>query len=324
MIQRDSHGDLSFVIPTYNRSNLLPTCLEALDREYRAGCVFEVVLVDDGSTDGTVELVRGLRSQFAMQVEVLQQQNRGPAAARNRGVEAAQGELVVFMGDDIIVQPGYVRAMRSEYDSGSSSPRGVLGHTRYSPDSIPTPFGRWLDSGVGLQFAYRRAKPGEPLHFTLFYSSNLLVPRVYIIEAGGFNPAFRHAAYEDTELGYRLTRSGFQLYYAPNATAIHVHPASVRAFASRMAISAGGFKDLQSVNPQLFETLRPRVDIAGSLPEPARSLFLRAGSPRVVDTLDAIDRRSSWPLPGIVYHSVMKAVVSRELRNPPSRAAIAS
>lgn len=306
--------NVSFVIPTHNRTSMLMTSLRALSRECQGSVPFEVIVVDDGSTDSTARDVEALRRELSMPVELLQQSSCGPAVARNRGVEAAQSELIVFLGDDIIVQPGYVSALCEEYERLCGVSHGVLGHTSYSNDSIPTPFGRWLDAKSSLQFAYHLARVGDPLDFRLFYTSNVLVPRAALIEAGAFNPAFKYAAYEDTELSYRLSRNGFELYYCPAARALHVHPVSVPAFTARTRMTAHGMVDLARENPELFALLGLPDYPGARRSRPLGQVTRYLGHPAALRLLDCVDRRSSFPLPGIVYRVAMQAVFVGELR----------
>lgn len=305
---------LSFVIPTYNRSSILATCLRALSREYEQSLAFEAIVVDDGSTDTTVRDVQTLLPELPMPTRLLRQSNRGPAFARNRGIEAAETELIVFLGDDIIVLPGYVNALWDEYQRHPGSSRGILGHTSYSRESIPTPFGRWLDSGVPLQFAYRLARVDVPLDFRLFYTSNLLVPRDAVIEAGGFNTGFTRAAYEDTDLGYRLTRNGFKLYYCPAARALHVHPASLAAFAGRMKMTARGLFDLARENPELFNLLGSPLNQSSLRGRILARIAEGLGHPVAIQLLDHVDHAREWPLPGAAYRLAMRGAFAREFR----------
>src|SRR5215470_9827202 len=95
---------VSIVVPTYNRRASLQRLLEALVHQTYARSDFEVIVVDDGSTDGTVEFAR--TTDFGYQVRVIEQEHSGPAAARNRGVTEAHGELIVFLDDDVVPVDG--------------------------------------------------------------------------------------------------------------------------------------------------------------------------------------------------------------------------
>src|SRR5689334_5698711 len=119
---------VSFVIPTYNRAAVLVECLQALDRQRESGIPFDVIVVDDGSSDGTAAALASLQPTLGVAVQGLRQENQGPAVARNRGVAQARGELIVFLGDDIIVEPGYLAHLCAAYEACPGALRGVLGH----------------------------------------------------------------------------------------------------------------------------------------------------------------------------------------------------
>src|SRR5205085_4286409 len=97
----------SIVIPTFNRAALIGDCLDALGRQQSAPLPFEIVVVDDGSTDGTELEVRKRQAKLGVTVRYFRQMNAGPGVARNNGVKVSSGELIVFLGDDIIVYPDY-------------------------------------------------------------------------------------------------------------------------------------------------------------------------------------------------------------------------
>src|SRR6185503_19644585 len=99
---------VSVVIPTYNRKAQLVECLAALERQTVLPQEFEVVIVDDGSTDGTEAALR--ERTFPFQLQYHRQSNQGPGTARNFGIAVAQGELVLFIGDDIFADPRLLEA----------------------------------------------------------------------------------------------------------------------------------------------------------------------------------------------------------------------
>ena len=304
---------VSFVIPTFNRKAILVECLEALERERTAGVPFEVIVIDDGSTDSTLDEIRDVQSRLSVSLQVVHQQNRGPAAARNLGIKAASGELIVFLGDDIIVEPGYLTNLIQAYQAHPGEIRGVLGHTRYHSDSIPTPFGRWLDQKSGFQFAYQDAQTITPLDFSLFYTSNVLVPRDILLEVEGFNEGLRYAAFEDTELGFRLAQRGLKLYYCPSARAVHVHPVSLGSVAARMAMIARAALELRSLNPVLFYQLYPRAQSRFAHP----SLMLRVVrwffAEVMLVPLKFIDGTLRWAVPGSLYRRTLYCAQTRKI-----------
>src|SRR5262245_50520479 len=99
---------LSVVIPTYNRCDSLYVTLEALGEQTISVDQFEVLVVSDGSTDGTDEMVRRLSRESRYHLKLLTQTNTGPSAARNQGVRKSCGEVIVFLDDDVEPTPQFL------------------------------------------------------------------------------------------------------------------------------------------------------------------------------------------------------------------------
>lgn len=100
--------EISVVVPTYNRCRIVTRTVEALFAQSASGAEYEVIVVDDGSTDGTADALRQLRP--ACRFRVIAQENRGPSAARNAGYRASEANLVLFLDDDMLADPGLVAA----------------------------------------------------------------------------------------------------------------------------------------------------------------------------------------------------------------------
>jgi GT2 family glycosyltransferase len=232
---------LSVIIPTYNRGAALGQCLEALAAacdEHTAGHL-EVIVVDDGSTDGSRQRVESRATDYPVPLHYLWQENQGPAAARNLGVRHAHGDVTWFIGDDVFVQPETVRVHLDIHSQAAAGhPIGVLGPVTWHPSLTVTPFMRWWER-------YRFKYPPEyldPVPFWYFYTCNVSVGRDLFLECGGFDEEFPYAAYEDTELAYRLYHRGMRIVYAPEALAYHHHPTDL-ASASRQIEALGGSYD---------------------------------------------------------------------------------
>jgi len=303
---------LSFVIPTHNRASILVQCLRALNVQDDPPVKYEVVVVDDGSSDDTQAVVQAVLPTLSIPGRLLRQENAGPAAARNQGVAAASGGLIGFLGDDIVVEHSYVRNLYHAYVQHHDELHGELGHTRYREDCIPTPFGRWLDADSGFQFEYREVKEGVPLAFDQFYTSNVLLSRAAFERAGGFDVRLRHAAYEDTDLGNRLAGLGFVLYFCPDARAVHVHDVSLQATRTRMRMVAQALDDLRQINPELFQTLYPEADAIFGHPSAARRAVRWLFSGPVAQVVEMLDRRG-MTLPGDIYARILRSSFSREV-----------
>ncbi len=231
--------DWSVVIPTFNRLPALREVLEALRGQ--EGPRFEVIVVNDGSSDGAAawldELAAGSDAD-GTGLRVLHQPNRGPAVARNRGVSAARGRWVAFLGDDTVPAPGWlathVRAQEGELAREIRSAGGcvgVIGRTDWHSRMRRTPFLDYINEH-GLQFGFALIEDEDNVPFNFFYTSNLSVDRE-AMASEPFDPAFPYAAWEDVEAGYRLAARGLRLLYRPAARVAHDHPTDLARFAQR-------------------------------------------------------------------------------------------
>lgn len=221
---------VSVVIPTFERLDVLPEVLAALAAQAGAP-PFEVVVVDDGSGDGTAAYLAGWRG--GLDLRVLRQDNRGPAAARNAGVAAAGGELVAFLGDDTVPAPGWLAAHLAAHRARAArGPLAVIGYTGWHPRMRLTPFLRYINEH-GLQFGYALIDDPEHVPFNFFYTSNVSLPRELLLREP-FDLGFPYAAWEDIELSYRLfRRCGMEIVYEPGARVDHLHPTDFDRFTRR-------------------------------------------------------------------------------------------
>ncbi|MEM7583429.1 MAG: glycosyltransferase family 2 protein [Acidobacteriota bacterium] len=255
--------EISVVIPTYNRMDVLPEVLAALAAQEDAPS-FEVIVVDDGSSDGTSEWLA--RQSFSVPVEVISQQNQGPAAARNRGVQTASGGRVAFLGDDTVPSRGWLathhRASRSLADRDRVA---ILGYTGWHPRMRLNPFLEYINE-YGLQFGYALIDEPDAVPFNFFYTSNISLPRELLLREP-FDLRFPYAAWEDTELSYRLFKHGMRLIYEAEATVAHDHPTTVKRFTQRQ--EKAGYSAV--VFYQLHAELGPFLGLAPEGPPPLPS-----------------------------------------------------
>jgi GT2 family glycosyltransferase len=213
---------ISVVVPTFNRRASLTRLLGALAAQTYAASAFEVVVVDDGSTDGTVETLQSLRPAYRLRL--VEQPHRGPAAARNLGVEHAAGALIVFLDDDVVPLPGLLTAhANSQRDQTNTVVIGPMS----PPRDWPRPaWIRWEEDK--LQEQYRALVAGTyACTARQFYTANVSLRRAQFLAAGGFDIRFQRA--EDVELGYRLARRGARFVFDPTADVLHY---AARTFAS--------------------------------------------------------------------------------------------
>ncbi len=239
----------SIVIPTFNRLEQLQSVIVAIRRQLRpTGTDLEVVVVDDGSSDGTSDW---LESQIESQgFRVIHQSNAGPARARNRGVEAASGDLILFLGDDTVPQPGWLAAHLEEHRLfGSPGPLAVLGYTSFSDDT-ESPFLRFINE-YGAQFGYLLIEDPRAVPFNFFYTSNISLPRSELLRLGGFREDFPAAAWEDIEFAYRAVEEGLKIHYQPQARTLHRHCIRPRTFCRRQRTSGRSAAIFAKLHPEL-------------------------------------------------------------------------
>ncbi len=220
--------ELSVVTPTFNRQARLGRTLAALERQTIPADRFEVVVVNDGSTDGTAAWLGQQRPSF--QLRCITTENGGPARARNTGIEAASGELVVFVDDDVEPQATlleeHLRSHRDESDVVVMGP--LLSLPRYSQ-----PWVAWEQANLEKQYAAMARGDWAP-SFRQFWTGNASVARRHLLAAGLFDPSYLRA--EDIELGIRLGKLGLSFRFNPKAGGYHYAERSLasweHAFAS--------------------------------------------------------------------------------------------
>jgi len=204
--------ELSVVIATHNRRQMLRRCLDALAAQTADPATFEVLVADDGSDDGSAEMVETLRMPFALRVLRLEQ--GGKSAALNAAIAADPAPLCLFIDDDVVASPELVAAHLSAH---REDPR-TLG---IGPLTQPPAKSRdWFPHAHAAAWNERYAElAGKRLDWTECYGGNFSAPLAALREVGGF--AVDLPAIEDIELGYRLAAAGCVPRYLPTAAATH-------------------------------------------------------------------------------------------------------
>jgi len=239
----------SIVVPTFNRLGDLQRVVRSVRDQVRGlSMQGEIVVVDDGSTDGTAAWLDATAAELG--ATVLHQDNAGPATARNRGVAAANGEIVLFLGDDTVPQPGWLlEHLDAQRIHGAAGPVAVLGYTAFPPEA-DSPFLRWINE-FGAQFGYALVEDPTRVPFNFFYTSNVSLPRRFFAELGGFREDFPAAAWEDIEFAYRAVDRGLRLRYVPRARTIHHHRVRVSSFCARQRTSGHSAAIFSGLHPEL-------------------------------------------------------------------------
>jgi peptidoglycan/xylan/chitin deacetylase (PgdA/CDA1 family)/GT2 family glycosyltransferase len=202
---------LSIVIATYNRIQHLQTCLEALARQTQAAGDFEVVVVVDGSTDGTSEMLGRIQAPYFLRT--FWQENAGQATALNRGIQEAIGRYCLFLDDDIVPDPQLVseHLHLQERNPGAV----VAGQLTLSLHPKTDWYARAFAHGWREHYDNLNCDPAL-LTWEDCYSGNMSAPRDALLACGGF--ALNLTRGYDVDLAYRLEKHGCSLIYASNAS----------------------------------------------------------------------------------------------------------
>ena len=226
---------LSVVIPTRDRCATLVRTLDRVLAQQPPPEGFEVVVADNGSRDGTLDALAELERAHAGRLRAVREPAPGPAAARNAGVAASRGEVIMFLGDDtepatddLLIRHAELHAARPEAEYA------ILGRVVWDHREPITPLMRWLDTGP--QFAYELSQHGPVDPAGFFYTAQVSLKRSIFDAVGGFDTRFPYAAVEDMEIGMRLRGRGLELEYRPELVVLHSHPTTLERWQERMRL----------------------------------------------------------------------------------------
>jgi glycosyltransferase involved in cell wall biosynthesis len=207
---------ISVIVPAYNAAHTLGACLDALQHQTAPAPSYEIIVVDDGSTDetGTVAEAAG--------VQLLRQVHRGPAAARNLGVSAARGGIIMFTDADCAPAPDWVEQMhRSMSGAGVSGAKGAY-RTRQR---------EIIARLAQIEFEERYALLEKQPYIDFFDAHALALDKAAFDASGGFDPFFPVPNNEDVDLAYRFSEKGYRVVFNRAAVVYHRHASSWRKYA---------------------------------------------------------------------------------------------
>ncbi|MBI5740229.1 MAG: glycosyltransferase [Nitrospirae bacterium] len=207
----------SVIVPAYNAQKTINACLHSLVNQSIPGDMYEVIVVDDGSTDETPDIIG--RSP----VKCIRQTNRGPAAARNRGAQEAQGEIILFTDADCVPQKDWLEEMvKPLKNTGVAAVKGAY---RTGQRSLTARFAQ-----VEFEERFEMLKRAVSIDMVDTYSAAFR--KSVFLSLGGFDPSFPVANNEDTDLSYRLSLEGHKMVFNPDAIVYHLnHPDSIKRYA---------------------------------------------------------------------------------------------
>lgn len=255
----------SIVIPVYNGFALTLDCLGAI-AEHPPAATFEVIVVDDGSSD---ETVTALPQIIGVRYRV-RRENGGFIATCNDGAAQARGEYLVFLNNDTVPQPGWLDAMLATFDAHADV--GLVGAQLLYPDGrLQEAGGVVFSDGSGWNYG-KFESPDDPRFAYLRdcdYASGaaIALPRTLFAQIGEFDTRYAPAYYEDTDLAFAVRAAGKRVVYQPAARVVHVEGATAGTDPN------AGMKAYQVRNREIFAEHRCQALTqqlpASTIPTPA-------------------------------------------------------
>jgi len=236
------------IMPTYNRKEKLNEAINSIlcqtydDR-------YEFIIVDDGSDDGTEDLVKNIQKSTNIELKYLKQKHAGPAKARNLGIKNSAGDLILFLGDDMIADKNLIREHVSFHKNRPKI--ACLGFTKLRPNLMSIPLMRYtFEKCYGPQIDPDNIQYNlQNLPFVFFMTANISVPKEYILQTGMFDEDFNCACIEDIELGYRLQSTGLRITFNKNAVAYHNHTLTLEEFCELCRLRGKNLHILKKKHP---------------------------------------------------------------------------
>lgn len=238
--------NVSIIIPVFNNLNLTQRCLDSIIRNTQNES-YEIILVDNGSTDGTKEFLRELGDKKI--TPLFLNENKGFVEACNLGAKIARGKYLIFLNNDTEVTPKWLEPLIQTMESNSEC--GAVGSKLIYPDGrLQEAGGIVFSDGHGWNYG-RGMDPSDP-RFNFIrevdYCSGaaLMVRRSLWDEIGGFDSRYAPAYYEDTDLCFEIRKRGFKVYYQPKSIVLH-HEGKTAGTKLQ-----SGFKRFQEINRKKF------------------------------------------------------------------------
>lgn len=283
---------LTIIMPCYNRGYDLLRILQAYDCQ-TTDQPFEIIAVDDASKDNTYQVLSSFQPQHYKLSIIRLEKNQGPGNARNQGISRVESPLIAFVGDDIFPSPGFVEGHLKAHTIYTDHNTAILGQITW-PDDLPCNTLMSHIDGVGAQqFSYYYFRDRQAYDYRHLYTSNISLKTAFLQSLDHwFDTDFYLAAFEDVELGYRLSLKGLQIIYFAPILAYHFHYHSIWSFSARQFNGGLMAAILLRKHPELafskpFRTFPLRV--LRLIAKPA--LFSKPYTPQMLMALENMARR---------------------------------
>ena len=221
---------ISVIIPTCNRANLLTRSLGSLTKQSLPRDQFEVVVIDDGSSDRTEDICKDFDKK--LNIIYQRQKNSGIAAAKNMGIFISTGQLLLFFDDDDVADRNLLKEHVKSHTLHPEENVAVLGYTTWHHSLTMTHVMNFITDIGQFLFSYSNLKDGQVLDFTYFWGGRSSCKKSLLARHGIFNQLFRFGS-EDIELGYRLFKFGLKVIYNANAKSYMIRPLTYEQFCQR-------------------------------------------------------------------------------------------
>jgi glycosyltransferase involved in cell wall biosynthesis len=270
----------SLIIPLYNTAATLRRTLAALDAQRVPVGTFEAIVVDDGSTDSPRETARRfLERPWLTWLE--HGSNRGPAAARNTGLERARGELLIFCDGDTVPRSDYVVEHLRAHEAQADERCAVLGLVVAGDAALATPLKRLGDPTVSWHLLASGRGPGAD--WRRFATGNLSLRRSFLASERFDDKTFSGIGYEDTELGFRLAKRGLRIVFHAAAVSEHVHYRTPAEFLRKSERYGAAFARWErAASPADRKVLRAAYHYSPDLREALRRLVVNGVTAPVI------------------------------------------
>jgi len=297
--------EISVIIPCKNRGDVLEKTLTALENQDCPADLYEVIVVDDQSTDSTAEIVKQYSAHGKIKLEYVRGSGKSAGDARNRGIARSSGDILLFMDADTIPEPDVVEKhmlMQYHYDA----PVCIMGEVKMAGELNTPDQARLWETRLKLN-----GEKCQQVDWWKYRTANTSIAKIAVHSVGGFNDNL--VAAEDKELACRLAKIGVTFYYTGEISATHYHPMNLNGYLEKGALYGKAVACWYKINPELRKQLVLRYGVfAPELPMfkrcnyLARSLFInRFTIPILIQV--AQDLRHVWFLGSeILYKSAFR------------------
>lgn len=217
----------SVIIPTYNRANEVSELLNSLANQTIADSLFEILIVDDGSTDNTEEVINNTKTKSALNITFLKQNHKGPGEARNFGMKEAKGEYFLFIDSDCIADENWLTAYKIKLEELESKPAGFGGPDRVLPTFSPVQ--KAIDYSMTSPITTGGIRGHSKKGISKYYprSFNMGVRADVVAKIGGMGK-LRHG--QDIEFSHRILSTGEPVVKVNDAVVYHKRRMSIKKF----------------------------------------------------------------------------------------------